>query len=258
MSIASFYIEHGLGEDYGIDDWLKDQFGDGDSSEQERRERSRSRSPRRRSRSRSPPRSYHAGPPCGRRRDDEDEYPDDYEDDGRKCYALRTGRVPGIYFSEAEARAQISGVPYSEWRRFRSTADARRFLDEGSGPRSAAGREDVWHPSAQYSAPPSRPRPYSAEVYRERALPPVAPHRQPAPRRRSPPPQLRRLREMEQQLRQTEEQVALLRQQVRQLHDEWEEEQHDAFIGEQPNVGYSGRRWVSETWGPGPAEHRRM
>lgn len=127
----------------------------GTLSSRERRGRSRSRSPK------PVPARGDGGarrvdaPPAARRDSRSAE-------DGRKCYAVRVGRSPGIYYSEAAARAKVTGVPLAEWRKFPSTAAAEDFLASDGGPRAAEGYGSG---ASEARRPRRRSRPYSAEMH---------------------------------------------------------------------------------------------
>ena len=67
----------------------------------------------------------------------------------KKYYAIATGRVPGIYTSWAEAKAQIDGFPRARFKGFASREEAEGWLRRPAGPHTArpprAARPSVAH-----------------------------------------------------------------------------------------------------------------
>jgi len=59
-----------------------------------------------------------------------------------RLYAVRSGRIPGIYDSHDAALAQTSGFPGAEFKRFRSRIEAQTFLDAPPPP-WADGQLDI-------------------------------------------------------------------------------------------------------------------
>ena len=43
-------------------------------------------------------------------------------------YAVRVGNTPGIYYDIGEYEAQLNGYPGAEGRKFKTEAEARRWL----------------------------------------------------------------------------------------------------------------------------------
>jgi ribonuclease HII len=62
---------------------------------------------------------------------------------GRKIYAVRKGRRPGLYETWEECRAQVDGFPGAEYKSFRSKADAEAFLG-GNDSSPAAADPDMY------------------------------------------------------------------------------------------------------------------
>lgn len=59
----------------------------------------------------------------------------------KKIYAVRAGRVPGIYATWDECKAQVDGFPGAQFKGFASRADAEAYLsDDASTP---AGKPDA-------------------------------------------------------------------------------------------------------------------
>lgn len=90
---------------------------------------------------------------------------------GGKFYAVKNGRVPGIYTDWPSAQEQITGWQKPKHRSFATRAEAQRFLDE-SGPRTGDSPEATevestisinQHPSESPSGNAAKPAPKKAK-----------------------------------------------------------------------------------------------
>lgn len=58
----------------------------------------------------------------------------------KKCYAVKKGRKPGIYYSWAQCQAQINGYPRAQFKGFSTIAEAEQWL---SGQENTSGSGEV-------------------------------------------------------------------------------------------------------------------
>lgn len=45
-----------------------------------------------------------------------------------KYYAVKEGRIPGVYTTWAQCEAQVKGYPHADYKKFNNEEDARRFV----------------------------------------------------------------------------------------------------------------------------------
>ena len=69
-----------------------------------------------------------------------------------KFYAVRNGKIPGIYPDWPSAQEQITGCKAPKHRCFSTRLEAQRFLDEGKEVEPSDNAEDVKSTSAVYHA----------------------------------------------------------------------------------------------------------
>lgn len=83
---------------------------------------------------------------------------------GKKFYAVKKGRNPGIYTTWAECHAQVSEFKGAVFKSFVSIADAKKFIDEPDRPR----RSVKWSTNVNDTVPPAQEtRAVKADVMRK-------------------------------------------------------------------------------------------
>ncbi|KAK6188968.1 hypothetical protein SNE40_005035 [Patella caerulea] len=77
-------------------------------------------------------------------------------------YAVRVGRIPGIYSTWKECEAQVKGFPKPEYRKFPTEAEAEEFI--GGGFSSSQNSQPEWSSSSSCSTPGGRGRGFTAST----------------------------------------------------------------------------------------------